>query len=72
MLLNGDVGEVDEHVVQFTNVEIIAHGAEPTEAQTIPTQSRAKTVAKTTLPRLENLHSDIHTYSYTQTTHVCK
>ena len=36
MFLDGDVGEVDEHVVQLAGAGGVLHGAEAAEAQLIP------------------------------------
>ena len=37
MFLDGDIGEMDKHVVQFITAGIILDSAESTESKTVPT-----------------------------------
>ena len=36
--LDGDIGQMDEHVVEFVDVGVVFHSAEPAEAQPIPSK----------------------------------
>lgn len=36
MLLNGDIGEVNKHVLHLTHTAVVLHSAETTESKAIP------------------------------------
>ena len=38
MFLHRDIGEVNKHIIQFTEAGVIPHGAEPTEPKSIPVE----------------------------------
>ena len=42
MFLDGDIGEMDKHVVQFITAGIILDSAESTESKTVPTAYNRK------------------------------
>ena len=50
VFLYGDVGQMNEHVVQLRDAGVVLHRAEPTEAKTISAQSDSVTSTASTLP----------------------
>ena len=44
MLLNGDIGEVYEHVIQFTQTGCVLDSAKPTETKFIPAKEKKTTI----------------------------
>lgn len=48
MFLNGDVGQMDKHVVQFTDVGIVLDSTESTESQLIPSWTEMDLTLKST------------------------